>query len=196
MLTEAAICGKVDYLRALKENVILGRLIPAGTGMDYYRRVKIAGEDVVEEEPMPEAEISLAEGIPGYDEEARSLYTGGLSEDPGERLRHDRITHGLNNGPAGNSGPFYVMDHTVRKFDSNEEADKAGREYYRSLTWKLIAMPLPRTSGPLQLIQENVAEPFPSRTVSHIGNERLLHEFSAAHGVGGNMAAKTITLNE
>jgi DNA-directed RNA polymerase subunit beta' len=84
VLTEAAICGKVDYLRGLKENVIMGRLIPAGTGMDYYRRVKIAGEDVVEEEPMPEAEISLAEGIPGYDEEARSLYTGGLSEDPGE----------------------------------------------------------------------------------------------------------------
>jgi len=84
VLTEAAICGKVDYLRGLKENVIMGRLIPAGTGMDYYRTVKIAGEDVVEEEPMPEAEISLAEGIPGYDEEARSLYTGGLSEDPGE----------------------------------------------------------------------------------------------------------------
>ena len=56
VLTEAAICGKVDYLRGLKENVIMGRLIPAGTGMDYYRRVKIAGEDVVEEEPMPEAE--------------------------------------------------------------------------------------------------------------------------------------------
>src|SRR6202022_3426900 len=50
VLTEAAINGKVDYLRGLKENVIMGRLIPAGTGMEYYRRVKIAGEDVVEEE--------------------------------------------------------------------------------------------------------------------------------------------------
>ena len=30
----------------------MGRLIPAGTGMEYYRRVKIAGEDVVEEEPL------------------------------------------------------------------------------------------------------------------------------------------------
>ena len=49
MLTEAAINGKVDYLRGLKENVIMGRLIPAGTGMEYYRQVKIAGEDVVEE---------------------------------------------------------------------------------------------------------------------------------------------------
>ena len=36
MLTEAAINGKVDLLRGLKENVIVGRLIPAGTGMKYY----------------------------------------------------------------------------------------------------------------------------------------------------------------
>ena len=46
VLTEAAINGKVDYLRGLKENVIMGRLVPAGTGMEYYRQVKIAGEDV------------------------------------------------------------------------------------------------------------------------------------------------------
>ena len=43
VLTEAAITGKVDYLRGLKENVIMGRLVPAGTGMEYYRQVKIAG---------------------------------------------------------------------------------------------------------------------------------------------------------
>ena len=56
VLTEAAINGKVDYLRGLKENVIMGRLVPAGTGMEYYRQVKIAGEDVVEE---PVAEPAL-----------------------------------------------------------------------------------------------------------------------------------------
>src|SRR5262249_12622248 len=44
VLTKAAINGKVDNLRGLKENVIMGRLIPAGTGMEYYRTVKIAGE--------------------------------------------------------------------------------------------------------------------------------------------------------
>jgi DNA-directed RNA polymerase subunit beta' len=81
VLTEAAINGKVDYLRGLKENVIMGRLVPAGTGMEYYRRVKIAGEDVVEE---PVVEPGIGEGIPGYDEEARIQYTGGLSEDVGE----------------------------------------------------------------------------------------------------------------
>jgi DNA-directed RNA polymerase subunit beta' len=62
----------------LKENVIMGRLIPAGTGMDYYRGVKIAGEDV-EEEMTAEQEAAL-DAIPGYDEETRALYAGGLSE--------------------------------------------------------------------------------------------------------------------
>lgn len=41
VLTEAAISGRVDYLRGLKENVIMGRLIPAGTGMKHYRNVQI-----------------------------------------------------------------------------------------------------------------------------------------------------------
>ncbi|MCC6590455.1 MAG: DNA-directed RNA polymerase subunit beta' [Bryobacterales bacterium] len=81
VLTEASINGKVDYLRGLKENVIMGRLIPAGTGMEYYRRVKIAGEDVVEEEMMPEAEAALAEGIPGYEDETPNLFAGGLGDD-------------------------------------------------------------------------------------------------------------------
>ena len=86
VLTEAAINGKVDYLRGLKENVIMGRLIPAGTGMDYYRHVKIAGEDVVEEELVNEADVALIEGIPGYDDEARVQYAGGLTEATPEEL--------------------------------------------------------------------------------------------------------------
>jgi len=44
VLTEASINGAVDNLRGLKENVIVGRLIPAGTGMEYYRNVKLAPE--------------------------------------------------------------------------------------------------------------------------------------------------------
>jgi DNA-directed RNA polymerase subunit beta' len=80
VLTEAAINGKVDYLRGLKENVIMGRLIPAGTGMDYYRHMKIAGEDVVEEEMIADTDLAISEGIPGYDEDARVQYAGGLSE--------------------------------------------------------------------------------------------------------------------
>jgi DNA-directed RNA polymerase subunit beta' len=44
VLTEASIQGAVDHLRGLKENVIVGRLIPAGTGMDHYRNVRLAPE--------------------------------------------------------------------------------------------------------------------------------------------------------
>jgi DNA-directed RNA polymerase subunit beta' len=52
VLTEAAISGKVDYLRGLKENVIMGRLIPAGTGMTEYRNTYV----VVDEKAAPAAE--------------------------------------------------------------------------------------------------------------------------------------------
>lgn len=45
VLTEAAIQGKVDRLRGLKENVIMGRLIPAGTGLEVYRRVNILAQE-------------------------------------------------------------------------------------------------------------------------------------------------------
>src|SRR5689334_6337845 len=41
VLTEAAICGKTDDLRGLKENVIMGRLIPAGTGLPAYKRLQV-----------------------------------------------------------------------------------------------------------------------------------------------------------
>lgn len=46
VLTEAALAGKVDYLRGLKENVIMGRLIPAGSGLPAYRKlgIKVVGE--------------------------------------------------------------------------------------------------------------------------------------------------------
>jgi DNA-directed RNA polymerase subunit beta' len=57
VLTEASIAGKVDYLRGLKENVIMGRLIPAGTGLDAYTGLEITpdGPPPVEEELTEEA---------------------------------------------------------------------------------------------------------------------------------------------
>jgi DNA-directed RNA polymerase subunit beta' len=68
VLTEAAISGKVDGLRGLKENVIVGRVIPAGTGMGYYRDFHMA-EDFIEPEPETEEELFFEFG----DEEIRSL---------------------------------------------------------------------------------------------------------------------------
>jgi DNA-directed RNA polymerase subunit beta' len=55
VLTEAAISGKVDYLRGLKENVIMGRLIPAGTGLERYRNIQLLTQ-------LPPPEESEAEG--------------------------------------------------------------------------------------------------------------------------------------
>jgi DNA-directed RNA polymerase subunit beta' len=49
VLTEAAISGRVDYLRGLKENVIMGRLIPAGTGMEYYRNVEVERDETIDQ---------------------------------------------------------------------------------------------------------------------------------------------------
>ena len=75
VLTEAAIKGKVDPLIGLKENVIIGKLIPAGTGMKRYRNVKlstddklagtIGGDDVIDfdEDVNPDEEIVLEESV-------------------------------------------------------------------------------------------------------------------------------------
>jgi DNA-directed RNA polymerase subunit beta' len=77
VLTEASMWGKVDHLRGLKENVIMGRLIPAGTGMARYQNIGIqidAPEELLEgpvEETSAEAEAVSAPvadagvGIPG-----------------------------------------------------------------------------------------------------------------------------------
>jgi DNA-directed RNA polymerase subunit beta' len=45
VLTEASISGKIDHLRGLKENVTMGRLIPAGTGFEWYRNVRIPADE-------------------------------------------------------------------------------------------------------------------------------------------------------
>ena len=66
VLTEAAIAGRVDYLRGLKENVIVGRLIPAGTGMPTYR-------DIYLEKDEPPVQPTLEDLLQRDEEEALSL---------------------------------------------------------------------------------------------------------------------------
>ena len=56
VLTEAAIKGKIDPLIGLKENVIIGKLIPAGTGMTRYRNIEIVPEGAEEETEAPAEE--------------------------------------------------------------------------------------------------------------------------------------------
>ena len=79
VLTEASIQGKVDHLRGLKENVIVGRLIPAGTGMEHYRNVRLSPE-LEEAAAKVQEEVSAA-----YEEAERAL----------ELLRHEGETEEL-----------------------------------------------------------------------------------------------------
>jgi DNA-directed RNA polymerase subunit beta' len=55
VVTEASINGARDELRGLKENVIMGRLIPAGTGLRWYRETRIATPEAQVPHPEPES---------------------------------------------------------------------------------------------------------------------------------------------
>ncbi|WP_285858687.1 DNA-directed RNA polymerase subunit beta' [Bhargavaea ginsengi] len=56
VLTDAAIKGKMDELLGLKENVIIGKLVPAGTGMQRYRQIEMAYEGMEEEQEIAATE--------------------------------------------------------------------------------------------------------------------------------------------
>ena len=62
VLTEAAIKGKTDELLGLKENVIIGKLIPAGTGLKKYKNLKINTDFIKKEEPEP-VDLDKADAI-------------------------------------------------------------------------------------------------------------------------------------
>lgn len=71
VLTNAAIAGSIDHLRGLKENVIIGHQIPAGTGMSVYKNIKLFNENmedldlsinrIIEEKHKKKEESTLAE---------------------------------------------------------------------------------------------------------------------------------------
>jgi DNA-directed RNA polymerase subunit beta' len=63
VLTEAAIKGKADPLLGLKENVIIGKLIPAGTGMNRYRNVKLIIGDEQETTNVSESDIEVQNNL-------------------------------------------------------------------------------------------------------------------------------------
>mgnify|MGYP003254431486 FL=1 len=79
VLTEAAIKGKVDHLVGLKENVIIGKLIPAGTGLKRYRDIQLdtgmpeeaptVDEETAESLPEDEETITLEETVDAADDE-------------------------------------------------------------------------------------------------------------------------------
>src|SRR6184192_3216389 len=85
VLTEASISGKVDHLRGLKENVTMGRLIPAGTGFEYYRNVRIPSDEPPPPPALPQPtdeELDLERDMEYFiePEEALAPRTGDLGE--------------------------------------------------------------------------------------------------------------------
>ena len=85
VLTEASIQGAVDHLRGLKENVIVGRLIPAGTGMEYYRNVRLS-EEMEQAASKVQEEVTAA-----YEEAERALE---LLRNEGENEGEELLTEG------------------------------------------------------------------------------------------------------
>jgi DNA-directed RNA polymerase subunit beta' len=75
VLTEAAVCGKVDYLRGLKENVIMGRLIPAGTGLGAYKRLSVHVD-----EPGEDAGVAVVPAAQAVAAAAAMASSAGLDE--------------------------------------------------------------------------------------------------------------------
>jgi len=85
VLTEASISGKVDHLRGLKENVTMGRLIPAGTGFEYYRHVRIPADEPPPPPALPQPsddELELERDMEYFvePEEALGPRTGDLGD--------------------------------------------------------------------------------------------------------------------
>ena len=71
MLTESSLAGKVDPLIGLKENVVLGHLIPAGTGFKPYLQATVRRHA----EPVPSA-VAVAEELPAVGTEVRQPLDG------------------------------------------------------------------------------------------------------------------------
>ena len=109
VLTEAAIKGKVDPLIGLKENVIIGKLIPAGTGMKRYRNVKLdTGEDEYE---MEDDDLMLDETEMSEEQ----------TEITSKETAADAETAAAENADENVADDFDEVDLTAEDSDSTEE---------------------------------------------------------------------------
>ena len=118
VLTEAAIKGKVDPLVGLKENVIIGKPIPAGTGMDRYRNIKLSTEveDVVDfDEDMYED----AEELPSEE-------TAEENEGAQTAQETDSVQDAENTGATSEEADQEVTDKASDE-TATEDADEAGK---------------------------------------------------------------------
>ncbi len=117
VLTEAAISGRIDYLRGLKENVIMGRLIPAGTGMKYYRNVKVDYDATVNQKEEEDDEFSLSVG--GFDLPVPIIDVPGVDTDEG----YDEAEETLDELSLEIDDEVFELEDTVVVEDSDDDDD-------------------------------------------------------------------------
>jgi DNA-directed RNA polymerase subunit beta' len=125
VLTEAAIEGKSDWLRGLKENVIIGRLIPAGTGFNAHEEAAIAGtqSEVAESGFLRDSMVSPNNSV--Y-ERYESLRQGMGSEDKNlSRLTYDSFTE--------DDEDVVLDDRTARAYTSKARSGFPAGEYVDDL---------------------------------------------------------------
>ena len=121
VLTEAAIKGKVDHLVGLKENVIIGKLIPAGTGLKRYRDIQL---DTGMPEEIPAESEETAEALPEDEElltmdDADEEILDDVDEDPTEDTTEDTTEEQKYRVPdctAVQLGIFVSVNHSLRSF--------------------------------------------------------------------------------
>ncbi len=143
VLTEAAIEGKSDWLRGLKENVIIGRLIPAGTGFNAYEEMTASSSDAAYDSNVIEGDFDMQDVV--LDDHSARTYEleGGLdvfppsemakrhvSEDDTELVGGSSGLAGYGQRPAGNgsgdSSSSIIDDRSEvggLELDSNEAGD-------------------------------------------------------------------------
>ena len=106
VLTEASISGKIDHLRGLKENVTMGRLIPAGTGFEYYRNVRIPADEPPPPPPPSPEELELEREMEVLRGAGRGVHAGR------SRITSLPVASGfrrLGGGGASASPPFFFV---------------------------------------------------------------------------------------
>jgi DNA-directed RNA polymerase subunit beta' len=119
VLTDAALEGKIDRLNGLKENVIIGKLIPAATGLKRYRRIEIEPS-----EPLPRAIDDV--GLLDQDEIAAELgLTGGDALNGGYGQEFDNDLASLEKIGAGGTDPGFAEELAELEIPAEEpEADE------------------------------------------------------------------------
>ncbi len=121
VLTEAAIRGKIDNLLGLKENVIIGKLIPAGTGMQCYKNIDVEKVERPEEIILPDDEENSGDATESEETAAES---GGTEEtDAADVPETDETDKENNDDGVDLNQDLSEADESARQDDTDESAN-------------------------------------------------------------------------